>query len=355
MKRCMLISLCFLFSLNGFSQKLNGQWKGYFDSNGDIGLYSGDNTEYILELEVKGNKVTGSSYSYFQNRKYYVICSIAGTYNIKSKSVVITETARIKGNTPDNTDCLQIHSLTYKKLKNEEKLEGSWKPVPHQIGNCGVGKTLLVRRTLSKDLASYNKPTQNNPFSAPPVKKMTPVHDLTAKSKTVTPSLTKTNPKSKTIKPVSPVTPQTPVTTEIKKEAPVVPDKPTEPTQEIADNGFEKRNNELLKTIEIKNETFTVSLYDNGYVDGDSISLFYNGKLILPHRRLSEKPINITLDATTDREINELIMYADNLGEIPPNTALMIITDGTERYEVHISSDLKKSGSIHFIHKNKPK
>ena len=96
-----------------------------------------------------------------------------------------------------------------------------------------------------------------------------------------------------------------------------------------------------------------VTLYDNGAVDGDSISLFYNGKLILSHKMLSEKPITLNLDATTNHAVNELTMYAENLGTIPPNTALMVVTDGDSRYEVRISSDLKKSGTIRFIHKAK--
>ena len=48
-------------------------------------------------------------------------------------------------------------------------------------------------------------------------------------------------------------------------------------------------------------------------------------------------------------------MYAENLGSIPPNTALMVVTDGDNRYEVRISSDLQKSGVIRFIHKPKNK
>ena len=46
-------------------------------------------------------------------------------------------------------------------------------------------------------------------------------------------------------------------------------------------------------------------------------------------------------------------MYAENLGEIPPNTALMVVTDGENRYEVRISSDLEKSGVIRFVYKPK--
>jgi hypothetical protein len=48
-----------------------------------------------------------------------------------------------------------------------------------------------------------------------------------------------------------------------------------------------------------------------------------------------------------------LVMYAENLGEIAPNTALMVVTDGPHRYEVRIASDLQKSGVIRFIHKPK--
>ena len=50
---------------------------------------------------------------------------------------------------------------------------------------------------------------------------------------------------------------------------------------------------------------------------------------------------------------NELLMYAENLGSIPPNTALMVVTDASSRYEVRITSDLEKSGVIRFIHKDK--
>ena len=49
---------------------------------------------------------------------------------------------------------------------------------------------------------------------------------------------------------------------------------------------------------------------------------------------------------------NELVLYADNLGEIPPNTALMVITDGINRFEVRLSADLKKNASVRFEFKN---
>jgi hypothetical protein len=57
------------------------------------------------------------------------------------------------------------------------------------------------------------------------------------------------------------------------------------------------------------------------------------------------------LDST--REVNEITMFADNLGSIPPNTALMIVNDGKKRHELRLTSNLEKSATIR-IRKKKP-
>lgn len=353
MKRVLSVLAALLILLNANAQKLDGQWKGFFDSNGNSSLYNQDNTEYVLELEIKGTRISGVSYSYFQNRRLFVVCSLSGIFDKKNKSMVITETARLKGNTPFEEDCLQIHTLSFVKAGTEEKLVGSWKPVPHQRngGGCGVGTTELVRRTLKNELASYNKPQKSSPYSAPKPKAKAP--EVVIKNKKVSPPLAGNTIKPK--KAVPKTEPQTKVPVQ-KEETKVIADAEIkkQPAKTLTeDDSFEKRNTEVIKTIQISSETFKVDLYDNGTIDGDSVSLFYNGKLILSHRRLSTKPISISLDATTGRETNDLTMYADNLGEIPPNTALMVVTDGENRYEVRIASDLKKSGTIRFIHKEK--
>jgi hypothetical protein len=76
--------------------------------------------------------------------------------------------------------------------------------------------------------------------------------------------------------------------------------------------------------------------------------VFYNGKVVLSNQRLSEKPISLTLAIDKNAPENIVTMYADNLGSIPPNTALMVVTDGSKRYEVRIESDTEKSGSVVF-------
>ena len=103
----------------------------------------------------------------------------------------------------------------------------------------------------------------------------------------------------------------------------------------------------------VEKEKITVDLYDNGEIDGDTISVFYNGHLLVSHKRLSDKPLTLTLELDDDIESNELTMYAENLGSIPPNTALMVVRDGDKRYEVRITSDTQKNGTIAFVHKEK--
>jgi hypothetical protein len=44
-------------------------------------------------------------------------------------------------------------------------------------------------------------------------------------------------------------------------------------------------------------------------------------------------------------------MYADNLGTIPPNTALLMVTSGSEKYEAFLSSSEQQSATIRFVYK----
>lgn len=358
-----LLSLVLLVvSFGAWAQPIKGQWRGYFNSAGDIVQSGGDNTEYVLEIEVKGNKVTGFSYSYFEGRKYYVICSIEGTYYKSTKSIKVTETARIKGFTPpDWSDCLQTHILTYEKIGKQEQLKGRWGTAPGQVAGCGFGNTTLTRRTLNNGMPfaqksapsklGYTKPNDK------PVAKKTPPTQPKATAKPNQSVVKKTAP---TTNPTSPASPKTaPVAVNPPKQGSPGTREEISSQAQVKQNTpklspgiqFEKRSNDVIKTIEIQEESFRVDLYDNGEVDGDTISLFYNGQLLLSHRRLGLQPITLNLQAKSGKDVNELTMYAENLGSIPPNTAVMVVTDGENRYEVRIASDLKKSGTIRFVHK----
>lgn len=109
---------------------------------------------------------------------------------------------------------------------------------------------------------------------------------------------------------------------------------------------FTKRSKVFTKEIEVVNSTLQLQIYDNGVVDGDSISLFFNNKRILAKSMLTHKAIRLTIEFDPSLEYNELSMFAENLGLIPPNTAALILNDGKTRYEIMLSSDLSNSATL---------
>ena len=108
------------------------------------------------------------------------------------------------------------------------------------------------------------------------------------------------------------------------------------------------RTYQILKTIEIEDEKITIDIYDNGQIDGDTVSIYLNDKLIVSKKRLTAKPINIQLNLDDDNDVYDIIMYAENLGSIPPNTALMIVQAKNKRYEINVTSTEQTSGAVRF-------
>ena len=121
------------------------------------------------------------------------------------------------------------------------------------------------------------------------------------------------------------------------------------PTDALSD--FEKRTVKDTKTIQVKNSKIKIDLYDDGDIDNDIVSVYFNKDLIVDKKSINANAYSFTLTIEPGKN-NELVLYADNLGSIPPNTALMIITDGTSRHEIRLSADLKNNALVRFELKN---
>ena len=103
---------------------------------------------------------------------------------------------------------------------------------------------------------------------------------------------------------------------------------------------------------EIKVDTGEIRLdfYDNAYVDGDSITLLVNKRVVLSNQRLSAKPITTYLKVDPSNTFHEIEMLAENLGTIPPNTAIVIITAGKQNYRLFLTSSESKSAMVRFVY-----
>ena len=358
--RLLLLILTFLISGNSFSQNVTGIWKGHFTSE--------DGQQYRLEFQVKQNKdgtfsTTGVSYSWQDDIRFYGKATMTGNFVKNSNSLRIREIKTVELQNYGGITCIMNYSLTYSTSGKEEFLDGTYlgkyevkdKPNPYKWGVCGGG-TVSLRKVTTSDF--YIEPflRNKNALIAPPKKdtvtRKTP--PAVIKKTTVT---TKTNPVVKTpVKQNTPVTktntpPKLRTDTVIKKDPPVVriPIKTPAATPEI----LKERQNELMKSLVVNDPDVTVKLYDNGEIDDDSISVFFDKKLIASKKRLSAAPITIKLKIDEEDMDHELVMVAENLGRIPPNTSLMIVEAGDQRFDVRITSTEKKNALVRFRYQKK--
>ncbi|HLK29292.1 MAG TPA: hypothetical protein VKT28_11995 [Puia sp.] len=107
------------------------------------------------------------------------------------------------------------------------------------------------------------------------------------------------------------------------------------------------RKTEIIRSIDFKSDSLTLVLYDNGTVDGDTVSVVLNDEVIIPKQGLSERAYRKVIRIPPELgDSLKLVMYAENLGSIPPNTGLLIVEDGSDRQEIRFEGDLKKSSAV---------
>ena len=369
MKSCLLkcffafLAGSFLFSTQGFSQNLTGIWRGYFITE------ASEQYKFELQIEQSPKKsVSGVSYSYLSTR-FYGKATLSGNYNANSNMALVQEIKTVELRMSGGSiACIMKCLLQYEKSGNEEFLEGTYTSKYEKSdsllgitrgGGCGGGKVFL-RKVVTSDF--YVEPFLRD---KPTVKRTAPQSNPVAKT---TPPKTTINkpankPKSQVTTPSKPVAKKPvlnkPVATikpkpdtvqknssaaitkeEVKKPAPVstitVPAK------------TRSRENELLQTINVTSHEVTVRLYDNGEIDDDTISVYMNNQLVLSSKRLSASPLSITLKLDDSNPEHVLVMVAENLGRIPPNTSLMIVQDGEKKYQVRITSTSQKNAMVRF-------
>jgi hypothetical protein len=110
------------------------------------------------------------------------------------------------------------------------------------------------------------------------------------------------------------------------------------------------RETPVVATIPVKGvDTIRVELYDNGEIDGDSVSLYLNNDLLLQHYKLTATSKVLLVPIDKSLPVNRLVLFAENLGRLPPNTALMEVTVHGRTYELFLSTDFKRNSSVEFV------
>jgi hypothetical protein len=112
---------------------------------------------------------------------------------------------------------------------------------------------------------------------------------------------------------------------------------------------FTSRQNKLQMVIPVTAPTIELRFYDNAAIDGDSIAIFLNGHLLREHILLGGEPQTIKINAADLQNDNELVLVAENLGSIPPNTSYLVAIVGHKQYEARLFADEGSSALIRFI------
>lgn len=103
---------------------------------------------------------------------------------------------------------------------------------------------------------------------------------------------------------------------------------------------------------EIKVDTGLIRLdfYDNAEIDGDSITVRVNNKVVLTHQRLTATALTTFVHVDESQPFHEVEMIAENLGTIPPNTAVLVITAGEKSHRLSLSSAEEKIAKVRIVY-----
>jgi hypothetical protein len=118
------------------------------------------------------------------------------------------------------------------------------------------------------------------------------------------------------------------------------------PTNFIADR-YQARTGRRVhvdRLIKVRSDRVHIRVWDAGTVDGDVATVFLNGERILHQYRATKRRPGIPVRVRPGE--NLLILHAEDLGDIVPNTVAVGIDDGFELQTVILNANLSRSGAI---------
>lgn len=325
------------------AQNLKGNWYG----NGDV-LVDGSHNNYLVELDLRQkniNEVHGVISYYFKDS--YQTFYVRGTYDNQTREILIKDVpvTYFMATTKSGVECMMDLRATLTVSRVSSNLKGAFVTQDKYKYTCPDIAFDFVYGIQTPDIDSLI-----DKFAAiRKIWKPSP-EDIVVTKK---PEEPKVEPKPVDSAAVAAVA--TVDTTKLDTTARIVTEKVDQNAKGVGEvqndtkkiiAAYAKRKEVVTKELEVQSDSIRITLYDNGTIDGDSISVFYNKSPVATHQGLSERGINLYIELDSTKDFNEITMFAENLGKIPPNTALMVITDGINRYEVFMSSSYTQNSSV---------
>ena len=288
-----LISCCCIPA--AFSQNISGKWFGKITQQpgGYSQLY-----DFQLELNQKKN-IWGDSYA---SMKDSVEIRIGLSGYIDKDTIRLSENrdwVRVDKVPWNWVACIKNINLSYRKENDNEYLEGTWNGVskdrPYE--DCIPGRVIL-----SRTVEGLNQFLYENRDSV----------IIAARPSTL-----------------------------IKNEA-SPPDFNTP---------FMETEAKKVTEIQVHNKDLQLQLIDYLRVDNDTVSIYLDREIMAKNVWISKRPTVINFSLNPGFEMHEILLFAENLGEIPPNTSELLIIDGKDTHRVMIVSDKQKTAAVYLKYK----
>ncbi len=387
MRRIVLLLLPIWLPTLLLGQDLSGKWKGVFTPNQDQ-----ESKVYNYEVEIKelpNHSLSVITYTRFSNN-FSAKASANGMHSPNTELVSIVESKfddmRLSGNFQA---CLMSSYLTYNTIRGRETLEGTYISSNSKMGkDCGSGTIYLEKEiplaklfalqskkqspTTSTNGNKTNELVVNNKSGATKLTETKSVGTKTNLDKTASlnnkiasnqnsivgkksikdyPKIvnddTKTNNTPTAIAIIEPPKVNSNQTKEESNSSPAsVENAKTTSRGQILPYVLVGRENKLVNKITVSSPHISFDMFDNGTIDNDSIMVFDNKVQILNNQRLSYKATHFELNFSKETPDHEIIIVAQNLGTVPPNTALMVLKDGSTRKEFYITSTLQTNAML---------
>jgi len=333
-----ILSLLLLFPLKFFAQDITGVWTGFLQTTGNQQLpyelvISGDNDKlagYSLTIfTFDGIENTGIKSMKLKNKKGILSIEdgelIYNNYKTQPKRVKLSGTLYVQGK---DSGMIMYGTFSTRTIDFRATDQTSFNGTIRLQKKKNFRQTKLVTKldemNLLNSLSFMQTKTKEKDVVSSPVKENLP------QTKQKEPETIVKNKTEPIIQP---------------KEKPVVKTLQPVVTNSAAD--LVKRKTEVIRSVLFKSDSLVINLYDNGQIDGDTVSVVLNGKVIISRQGLTAKAITTTVHITPDLgDSLQLIMYAENLGRIPPNSGLLILQDGDDRYDIRFSGDFQRNSAI---------
>lgn len=294
-----------------YAQQLAGIWSGKISRRAPGGKVTVESLE--IQVSQIGNSLWGNSFA-FKDTSRYVLYRIKGKLKRKQKSISIDEFGIPAYLLPDYFyPCEKNYRLNYFKIGKTQYLSGTWGGRgAYGDTSCFPNEELLV---VLQKIPKPDYPIEN--FVAQKIVNYYTRQKYPDKlNSSTTDSLLFSLYNSADNTPVA------------------------------EDSSLANRTIDIQMILQVPDSTVKVTLYDNAVIDDDTVSVFVNKKAVLVRQRISAKPLSFNIKIDKPNQPTEILMQAENLGSIPPNTALMIVESGSKRQEVRLRSGFMTHAAI---------